>query len=62
MLYCIKLVLSISDYSFSAQGDTPAESFDNYDHEMFCLLKNLRMHNSTLEQTDIPELVYKISS
>ena len=44
---------SISDYSFPAQGDTPAESFDNYDHEMLCLLPNLPMDNSTLEQTDI---------
>ena len=36
-----------------AQGDTPAETFDNYDHEMLCLLQNLPMDNSTPEQTDI---------
>ena len=44
---------SISDYLFPAQSDSSAESFDNYDHEMFCLLQSLPMDNSTLEQTDI---------
>ena len=29
---------SISDYSFSSHSATLAESFDNYDHEMLCLL------------------------
>ena len=43
---------SISYYSVPAQGDNPAESFD-YDHEMLCLLQNLLMGNSTLEQTYI---------
>ena len=43
---------SSSDYSFPAQGDTPAQSFDNYYHEMFCLLQSLPMDNVTLEQTD----------
>ena len=40
---------SISDYSFPAQGDISAESFDNYAREMLCLLQNLPMDNSTLE-------------
>ena len=40
---------SISDYSFPAQGDISAESFDNYAREMLCLLQNLSMDNSTLE-------------
>ena len=44
---------SIFDNSFPARGDTPAESFDNYDHEMLCLLQSLLMDNSTPEQTDI---------
>ena len=44
---------SISDYSFPEHGDTPAESFDNYNHEMLCLLQSLPIYNSTLEQTDI---------
>ena len=43
---------SSSDYSFPAEGDTPAQSFDNYYHEMFCLLQSLPMDNVTLEQTD----------
>ena len=43
----------ISDYSIPAQGDTSAESFDNYDHEMLCLLQSLPMDKSTQEQTDI---------
>ena len=33
--------------------DTPAESFNNYNHEMLCLLQSLPMNNSTLEQRDI---------
>ena len=41
---------SISDFSFPAQGDTPGESFSNHNHEIFCLLQNLPMDNSTLEQ------------
>ena len=44
---------SISDYSLPANNDTPAESFDNYDHEMLCLLQDLPMNNSTPEQADI---------
>ena len=44
---------SISDNSLPAQGDTPAESFNNYDHEMLCLLQSLPMDDSTPEQTDI---------
>ena len=46
-------ISNISDYSFPAQGNTPAESFDNYDHELHCLLQSLPMDNSTLNQTDI---------
>ena len=44
---------SIYHNSFPAQGDTPAESFDNHGHEMLCLLQSLPMDNSTPEQTDI---------
>ena len=43
----------ISDYSFPAQGDTPAECFDNYDHEMLCLLQDLPIDHSSQEQADI---------
>ena len=43
----MKLVSSIFEYSFPAQGVTPTEGFDNY------LLQNITMDNSTLEQTDI---------
>ena len=53
MLHCMKLVSSISDYSFPAQGVTPTEGCDNYDHVMLCLLQNITMANSTLEQIDI---------
>ena len=44
---------TIFDNSFSAQGDIPAESFHNYDHEMLCLLQSVPMDNSTPVQTDI---------
>ena len=50
---CSVSTSSISDNLFSAQGDTPAGSFVNYDHELFCLLHSLPMDNSTPEQTDI---------
>ena len=43
----------ISDNSFPGQGDTPAESFYNYDQEILCLLQSLPKDNSAIEQTDI---------
>ena len=53
MLHYMKLVSGIFEYSFPAQGVTPTEGFDNYDHVMLCLLQNITMDNSTLEQIDI---------
>ena len=44
---------SISDNLLPPKGDTTAESFNNYDHEMLCLLQSLPMDDSTPEQTDI---------
>ena len=52
---------SISDYLFPGQGDTPAESFDNSDHEMLCFLQSLSMDNSIPEQTDISVEILKIN-
>ena len=31
---------SVSDYSFPPHGDTITKSFNNYDHEMLCLLQS----------------------
>ena len=44
---------SISNYSLPANSDTPAESFDNDNHEMLCLLQSLPMDNSTPVQIDM---------